>query len=213
MTTIADVLGILPNILGGIVSSIVFAILLYLWQKPWLRLSSEAVKINEKDDRHFYHIKVENKGHTIAYNCKVDIIFSGKNLNSPISIPFGKWGLNPEPAVPMLICNPNGVNEIIKIPHDSLLKSTWYITIPPHGSANFALLLKYRDDVHCYGFNGENYILGFRDKTDLRVPSRRLDEGEYVAQIIVTGDNTKHSGEYYIINHGTRFSDLKIIPY
>jgi hypothetical protein len=32
-------------------------------------------------------------------------------------------------------------------------------------------------------------------------------KGEFVAQIVVTGDNAKCSGEYYVVNEGKQFSD------
>jgi hypothetical protein len=67
------------NILGGVLSSIVFAVILHLWQKPWLQFYREPLEIKDTDDKHFYHIVVKNNGHRTAYNPKVDIDFKGRN--------------------------------------------------------------------------------------------------------------------------------------
>jgi hypothetical protein len=97
---------IILNVLGGILSSIAFAVILHLWQKPWLQFYREPLEIKDTDEKDFYHIVVKNNGHRTAYNCKVDIVFNSKDWSTPISISYGKWALNPEPVVPIVIKKP-----------------------------------------------------------------------------------------------------------
>lgn len=51
------------------------------------------------------------------------------------------------------------------------------------------------------------------ESNDLKVESRRMDAGEYVAEIVVTGDKAKVRGSYYIYIDGPNFSDVDIVPY
>lgn len=195
------------SIIGGIISAAIFAFVLTFWQKPKLRFISETIGTSDPD-KQFYHICVKNYGHTTAYNCKVDIEFINKQSGERIQIKNSKWVQNPEPVtIHLLDMVPK------KVPHDSLLKNTWYMSIPPNSSQAFALLLKYRGEENCYAFNGENYIEGFQKRTYFRMESRRISQGEYVANLTVVGDNVRGSGSYYIYNSGPMFSDVTITPY
>jgi hypothetical protein len=111
------------SILGGIMFAAIFALILTFWQKPKLRFISKIIGASDSD-KQFYHISVKNSGHTTAYNCKVDIEFIDKQSGESIQINFAKWVQNPESVtIHMFDMFPG------KIPHDSLLKNTWYMNI------------------------------------------------------------------------------------
>ena len=201
------------TIFGGVASAIVYALLTYIWNKPTLRLAREESIVDENDDRHFYHIRVKNKGRSTAYNCKVDIEFREQKTSSQRSIIIrnAKWAENPEPVFPQIFSpHPLATPRIVKVPHDSLLRYTWYMNIPSRSEKSFALLLKYRGESGCYAFNGQNYTI---INNDLKVQSRLMDRGEYIAKIIVTADNAKIEGSYYIYIVGINLADVHIVPY
>jgi hypothetical protein len=197
---------IILNILGGIISAVIFALIVYLWRKPRLRFVRENKEVSGSDDRRFYQIFVKNYGHSTAFNCKVDIEFINRQSGDCILIKYGKWVENLEPATIGV-----GLTDYPKVPQPSLLKYTWYMSIPPSTSQAFTLLLKHKGEEYCYAFNGENYIEGFN--TDLRVESRKINKGQYVANLTVLGDNVKSSGSYYIYNEGPELTDVTITPY
>jgi hypothetical protein len=118
----------------------------------------------------------------------VDIEFIDKQSNR-IPIKNGKWAENPEPVTIHTLDIPmNPVKyRITRISDESLLKHTWYMNIPPNTSKAFVLLLKYRDEEHCYAFNGQNYTEGFQNQTDLRVESRKINN------MTVSSSGIRHS--------------------
>ena len=197
---------IILNILGGIVSAATFALILYLWQKPRLRFIKEKKEVSGSVNRQFYQIYVKNHGHSTAYNCKVDIEFINKQSGEHILVKYGKWVENPEPVTIGV-----GLTNYPMVIQPSLLKYTWYMNIPPNTSQAFTLLLKHKGEEYCYAFNGENYIEGFNN--DLRVESRKINKGQYVANLAVLGGNVKSSASYYIYNEGIELTDVVITPY
>jgi hypothetical protein len=51
------------TLLGGIASGAIYALLTFFWKKP---------TFDENEEQHFYHIKVQNRDRSTAYNCKID---------------------------------------------------------------------------------------------------------------------------------------------
>jgi hypothetical protein len=201
---------ILPSIVTGLVASAIFGLSVYNWQKPRVKLKAEPSMSSKDDTRHFYKLRAYNNGLTTAYHCKADVRIRGRTLHKPMSVANLKWVESPEPKIPILLKKDiSDSGAVIDITHRTLLHRTWFIDIPPKSSQLFDLLMKDPGENYCYVFNGENYV----EANNLKMESRKLSQGQYIADVKLTGDNVDLKSSFLISNRGPRIRDLSILPF
>ena len=192
---------IFSTVLGGILASFIAIIIWEWYQQPDLEINTPSNKNGNafsvqhlaNETRAFYKLEIKNLGNAAAFNCKINIRFINPILNSTIFELSGKWDFGPEPVIhiPVFIQLNNGniIRRLEESPQGFLVPFSEVIDIHPDSIETFCLLLKYDNEVSCWGFSAWGYIRSAN--RDHRVPDWELNLSNIQAEVSITYSGSK----------------------
>jgi len=209
------------TVLGGILASFI-AIIIWEWYKqPDLEITTASDKNDNAFSaqhvanvtRAFYKLKVINLGSAPACNCKIQIRFTDPTLHTTIFELNGKWDFGPEPIIHIPVFtqlkNGNIVRHLEESPQGFLVPFSEVIDIQPDSAETFCILLKYDNEVSCWGFSAWGYIRS--PNRDHRVPEWELNLSNVRAEVSINYSGSKSTtSTFQIENKGTEHDSVKI---
>ncbi len=132
-----------------------------------------------------------------AVACRAKINFfdlQGQDLFEGRSM-IGRWVNSPTP-VPTLVPLPDG-STLVTFDAETFARQS-RMDIYPGDPEPLDVLVRFADDLECYGFTSETYLVG----DGRRHPQWELGSGIYLARVIVTVSGQQQVGYFRILNNG-----------
>lgn len=186
-------------VISAIVGLLISTALILVWNrlhKPKLLVSIVANPwIHPQLDIAFYRLIIENKGKSIAHDCRINIEFRDSKNQQLFSL-VGKWDRLPEPLGPI---EAGGWSKV----WPALIPYAENLSVRPGDSESFCLVLKDNED-SCYAYNADSYLFNYKN------PRWQLPIGEYFVDIEIKSENAKKCESFLVRNNGNKIQDVVI---